>query len=47
VVCLDEFQDLLVADDALDGLVRSVIPHHGQAAAYVFAGGQPSLMRFG
>jgi hypothetical protein len=44
VVCLDEFQDLLVADDALDGLVRSVIQHHGEAAAYVFAGSQPSLM---
>ncbi|HEV2769038.1 MAG TPA: hypothetical protein VGV40_02485 [Solirubrobacteraceae bacterium] len=45
VVCLDEFQDLLVADDALDGLVRSVIQHHGDAAAYVYAGSQPSLMR--
>lgn len=45
VVCLDEFQDLLVADDALDGLFRSVIQHHGGAAAYVFAGSQPSLMR--
>jgi hypothetical protein len=45
VVSLDEFQDLLVADDALDGLVRSVIQHHGEAAAYVFAGSQPSLMR--
>jgi hypothetical protein len=45
VVCFDEFQDLLVADDALDGLVRSVIQHHGEAAAYVFAGSQPSLMR--
>jgi hypothetical protein len=44
VVCLDEFQDLLVADNALDGLVRSVIQHHGDAAAYVFAGSQPSLM---
>lgn len=44
VVCFDEFQDLLVADDALDGLVRSVIQHHGEAAAYVFAGSQPSLM---
>lgn len=44
-VCMDEFQDLLVADDALDGLVRSVIQHHGEAAAYVFAGSQPSLMR--
>ena len=44
VVCIDEFQDLLVADDALDGLVRSVVQHHGEAAAYVFAGSQPSLM---
>lgn len=45
VVCLDEFQDLLVADDALDGLFRSVIQHHGTSAAYVFAGSQPSLLR--
>lgn len=45
VVCLDEFQDLLVADDALDGLLRSVIQHHGEAAAYVFAGSQPTLMQ--
>jgi hypothetical protein len=44
VVCFDEFQDVLVADDALDGLMRSVIQHHGEAAAYVFAGSQPSLM---
>lgn len=44
VVCFDEFQDLLVADDALDGLLRSVVQHHGEAAAYVFAGSQPSLM---
>ena len=45
IVCLDEFQDLLVADDGLDGLVRSVIQHHGDCAAYVFAGSQPSIMR--
>jgi hypothetical protein len=45
VVCFDEFQDLLVSDEALDGVVRSVIQHHGEAAAYVFAGSQPSLMR--
>jgi hypothetical protein len=45
VVCFDEFQDLLVADDALDGLVRSVIQHHGGAAAYVYAGSEPSLMK--
>ncbi len=45
IVCLDEFQDLLTADVALDGLVRSVIQHHGRAAAYVYAGSAPSLMR--
>jgi len=45
VVCFDEFQDLLVADDALDGIVRSVIQYHAESAAYVFAGSQPSLMR--
>ncbi len=45
VVCLDEFQDLLGAGRGLDGLLRSVIQHHGDAAAYVYAGSQPSLMR--
>lgn len=45
VICFDEFQDLLVADDALDGLVRSVIQYHAESAAYVFAGSQPSLMK--
>ena len=45
VVCLDEFQDLLTADEKLDGLVRSVIQHHREGAAYVYAGSAPSLMR--
>jgi len=45
VVCLDEFQDLVSADASLDGLVRAVIQHHGSAAAYVYAGSAPSLMR--
>jgi hypothetical protein len=45
VVCFDEFQDLLTADVSLDGLLRSVIQHHGDAAAYVYAGSAPSLMR--
>ena len=45
VVCLDEFQDLLTAGDNLDGLLRSIIQHHGAAAAYVYAGSAPSLMR--
>ena len=45
VVCLDEFQDLLTADDKLDGLVRSVVQHHRNGVAYVYAGSAPSLMR--
>jgi hypothetical protein len=45
IVCLDEFQDLLTADTSLDGLVRSVTQHHGRAAAYIYAGSAPSLMR--
>ncbi|WP_320673210.1 AAA family ATPase [Patulibacter defluvii] len=45
VVCFDEFQDLLGAGRGLDGLLRSVIQHHGDAAAYVYAGSAPSLMR--
>jgi uncharacterized protein len=45
VICFDEFQDLLVADDALDGLVRSVVQYHAESAVYVFAGSQPSLMK--
>jgi len=35
----------LNASDGLDGLVRSVIQHHGECAAYVFAGSDPSMMR--
>ena len=34
----DEFQDLLVAREDLDGLLRSHIQYHGDAAAYVYAG---------
>ncbi|MBF6620538.1 MAG: hypothetical protein ITG02_09950 [Patulibacter sp.] len=45
VVCFDELQDLLGAGRGLDGLLRSVIQHHGDAAAYVYAGSAPSLMR--
>lgn len=45
VVCFDELQDLLGAARGLDGLLRSVIQHHGDAAAYVYAGSRPSLMR--
>ncbi|HET6698771.1 MAG TPA: hypothetical protein VFG88_06765, partial [Nocardioidaceae bacterium] len=45
LVVLDEFQDLLTAGPALDGLVRSHVQYHGDAAVYVYAGSQPSLMR--
>jgi uncharacterized protein len=44
-VVFDEFQDLLVARQDLDGVVRSRIQYHGDAAAYVYAGSEPSLMR--
>ncbi len=45
LVVFDEFQDLLSAGPALDGLLRAHIQYHGDAATYVYAGSQPSLMR--
>jgi uncharacterized protein len=45
LVVFDEFQDLLVARSDLDGLLRSRIQYHGDAAAYVFAGSEPSMLR--
>ncbi|UGS38385.1 hypothetical protein DSM104329_04809 [Capillimicrobium parvum] len=45
LVVFDEFQDLLVARPDLDGLLRSRIQYHGDAAAYVYAGSEPSMMR--
>ncbi len=45
VVAFDEFQDLLTADERLDGLLRSVIQHQGDRVAYLFAGSSPSMMR--
>ncbi len=45
LVVFDEFQDLLVARDDLDGLLRSRIQYHADAAAYVYAGSAPSMMR--
>jgi hypothetical protein len=45
LVAFDEFQDLLVARKDLDGLLRSRIQYHGDAAAYVYAGSEPSMMR--
>jgi uncharacterized protein len=45
LVVLDEFQDLLVARKDLDGVLRSRIQYHQDAAAYVYAGSEPSMMR--
>jgi hypothetical protein len=45
LVVFDEFQDLLIAREDLDGVVRSRIQYHGDAAAYVYAGSEPSMMR--
>ena len=45
LVVFDEFQELLVARRDLDGLLRAYIQYHGDAAAYVFAGSEPSMMR--
>ena len=45
LVVFDEFQDLLTAGPSLDGLLRSHVQYHGDAAVYVYAGSQPSMMR--
>jgi hypothetical protein len=45
LVVFDEFQDLLSAGSSLDGLLRSHVQYHGDAAVYVYAGSHPSLMR--
>lgn len=44
LISFDEIQDLLRVEGA-DGVLRSVIQHHAEAASYVFAGSAPSLMR--
>jgi uncharacterized protein len=45
LVVFDEFQDLLSAGPTLDGLLRSHVQYHADAATYIYAGSQPSLMR--
>jgi hypothetical protein len=45
LVVFDEFQDLLSAGPTLDGLLRSHVQYHQDAATYIYAGSQPSLMR--
>lgn len=43
LVAFDEFQVVLRAE--LDGLLRSVIQHHGDGITYVFCGSHPGMMR--
>lgn len=43
LVCFDEFQEVLRLE-GLDGIIRSHIQHHGEAASYLFAGSEPGLM---
>ncbi len=44
LVAFDEFQALLAVGPQVDGLFRSRIQRHGDAASYVFAGSHPGLM---
>ncbi|HVQ57589.1 MAG TPA: hypothetical protein VMS60_01660 [Solirubrobacterales bacterium] len=44
LVAFDEFQVLLAVGGGIDGLFRSRIQRHGDAASYVFAGSHPGLM---
>ena len=41
-VVFDEFQTVL--EGKLDGVIRSVIQHHGRAVNYVFSGSHPGMM---
>jgi hypothetical protein len=44
LVAFDEFQDVLKVGE-FDKLLRSHVQHHGEAAAYVFCGSEPGMMR--
>lgn len=44
IVIFDEFQDFLRAEGDLDGLLRSKIQLHGDAASYIFAGSEQALL---
>jgi len=45
LVAFDEFQELLAVGGGIDGLFRSRIQRHGDAASYIFAGSHPRLMQ--
>ncbi len=44
-IAFDEFQDVVRVGDALTGTIRSELEQHGNAAAYLFSGSHPGLMR--
>ena len=44
LIVFDEFQDVLSAQERVDGLIRSHIQHHTTEASYLFAGSHPGLM---
>lgn len=45
LVTFDEFQEVLRLErSGIDGIIRSHIQHHGDAASYVFAGSEPGMM---
>jgi hypothetical protein len=45
VIAFDEFQEVVRIDPALPGVMRSELETHGRAAAYIFSGSHPGLMR--
>lgn len=45
LIAFDEFQDVLLAGERIDAVMRSEIEHHADAAAYVFAGSHVGMMR--
>jgi|HubBroStandDraft_3_1064219.scaffolds.fasta_scaffold06976_2 hypothetical protein len=44
-IAFDEFQDVVRVGDALAAVIRSELEQHSNAAAYVFSGSHPGLMR--
>lgn len=44
LVVFDEFQDLLMIDSNVDGLLRSKIQFHREQASYIFAGSEPGML---
>lgn len=44
-IVFDEFQDVLRAGQQVDAVIRSELERQGDAAAYVFSGSHPGMMR--